>query len=350
MTTAPCVLTKDDPNWKFALGANPTTGGHIVTVTAENGVSGWGYASASPHMGEPMEKLEAALNRFRPIVEGADPAAIHTICAGLDDEASDERYARAGLENALWDLSARLLDVPLHRLFGGAGTRHFPVLRILAIKTPEEMAEQAQKLVDQGYRYLKIKVEGDVDLDIKRVAAIRAQVGPEINLTIDANQSYAPADAIAAINGMAASRIDLVEQPVAQDDFDGLKRVTDAVDVPVEADEAANSLDDIAALVKGEMVDAVSLKVSKFGGLWNTMRAAHICAAHGVKFRLGAHVGSRLGNAAAMHLAAALPGIWYANELGEFARLLDDPFTGMEVTDGAVSLTDGPGCGVVPLY
>jgi L-alanine-DL-glutamate epimerase-like enolase superfamily enzyme len=68
-----------------------------------------------------------------------------------------------------------------------------------------------------------------------------------------------------------------------------------------------------------------------------------------VKYRLGAHVGTRLGNAHAIHLAAALPGVDYACELGEFTRMYNDPFAGLEVADGALSVPDGPGCGVEPV-
>ena len=90
------------------------------------------------------------------------------------------------------------------------------------------------------------------------------------------------------------------------------------------------------------------LKVPKLGGLWNTLIAAQICATGNVQYRLGAHVGSRLLNAHAMQLAAALPDVWYACEFGEFARLLDDPFEGIEVEDGVIHLPDGPGAGVRP--
>ncbi len=67
-----------------------------------------------------------------------------------------------------------------------------------------------------------------------------------------------------------------------------------------------------------------------------------------MKYRLGAHVGTRLGNAHAIHLAAALPGVDYACELGEFSRMYNDPFAGIEVVDGVLAVPDGPGCGVEP--
>ena len=208
------------------------------------------------------------------------------------------------------------------------------------------MAAQAQKLVDAGYRYLKIKVHGHVEEDVARVKAIRRQVGDDVHLTIDANQSYSPKDAIAALNRMADYRIDLVEQPVAADDFEGLALVTRTVPVTVEADEAAGSLREIFDLVSKRAVDAVSLKIPKLGGLRNTLAAACLCEAAGIKYRLGAAVGSRLLAAQALHLACALPGVDYACELAEFDRLLDDPFTGLTVENGTLTLPDGPGSGV----
>ena len=84
----------------------------------------------------------------------------------------------------------------------------------------------------------------------------------------------------------------------------------------------------------------------KLGGLRNTLAAARICEAGRVDYRMGAAVGSRLLSAQAMHLAATLPGIEYACELGEFARLLDDPFEGIEIENGRLKLPEGLGSGV----
>src|SRR5437868_14431210 len=95
--------------------------------------------------------------------------------------------------------------------------------------------------------------------------------------------------------------------------------------------------------------DAVSLKIQKLGGLRNALAAARICEAGKVRYRLGAHVGTRLGNAHAIHLAAALPGVDDACELGEFRRMFNDPFAGIEVVNGELAVPNGPGCGAEPV-
>jgi L-alanine-DL-glutamate epimerase-like enolase superfamily enzyme len=342
----PCTMRKEDPTWRFALAASPVTDGHVLRIAADDGHEGFGYASATPHMGSTKDTLAAELELFRPLVVGKDPRNIEAILVALDKALRGAPQSKAAIDCALHEVTARALGVPLNVLFGGPVRDTLPILRILAIKTPDEMAAAAQKLVDKGYRYLKIKVHGHVAEDVARVKAIRRQVGDDVNLTIDANQSYSTKDAIAALNQMAEYRIDLVEQPVHADDFDGLALVTQTVPVTVEADEAAGSLRQIFELVSRRAVDAVSLKIPKLGGLRNTLAAARLCEAGHIKYRLGAAVGSRLLSAQGLHLACALPGVDYACELGEFDRLLDDPFEGLEVQNGVLKLPTGPGCGV----
>lgn len=345
----PCILRKDDPTWRFALGASPTTNGVVLRLETESGHIGYGYASATAHMGSAMTTLAAELDLFRPHLVGQDANNSEAVMAGLDRVLRGSQQAKAAVDCALYDLQARALGVPLNRLFGGLVRTEVPILRILAIKTPDEMAAQAQKLFDKGYRYFKIKVHGEVDDDVARVKAIRKQVGTEAHLTIDANQSYTVKDAVTAISRMSEFGLDLAEQPVHIDDREGLALVTKMVPVTVEADEAAGSLKDVYELVSRRQVDAVSLKIPKLGGLRNTVAAARICEAGGIKYRFGAAVGSRLLSAHAIHLACALPGVDYACELGEFDRLLDDPFEGIEIENGVLKLPTGPGCGVRPI-
>src|SRR5262245_50942622 len=346
---SPCTMRKEDPTWRFALAASPVTDGQVLRIATDDGHEGFGYASATAHMGSTKETLKAELELFRSIVVGKDPNNIEAILVELDSALRGAPQAKAAIDCALHEVVARSRNVPLCNLLGGQVRDSVPILRILAIKTPAEMAAAGQKLVDKGYRYLKIKVHGHVEEDVARVAAIRKQVGDGVHLTIDANQAYTAKDAIAALNRMAEYRIDLCEQPVDAEDFEGLALVTRSVPVTVEADEGAGSLREVFNLVSKRAVDAVSLKIPKLGGLRNTIAAARLCEAAHIRYRLGAAVGSRLLAAQGLHLACALPGVDYACELAEFDRLLDDPFEGLEVANGTLKLPAGPGSGVRPI-
>jgi L-alanine-DL-glutamate epimerase-like enolase superfamily enzyme len=342
----PCVMPKEDPSWRFALAATSESTGWLVTMRSDAGLVGYGYATTPAHMGETQEGFDGRLNLLARAIADCDPLNIECVHLTMDRALQGNNFAKAGLDNALYALKAEHLGVPLYQLLGGKTRSEIPILRILAIKSPAEMAANAQKLVDEGYRYLKIKVHGDVAEDVERVAAIRGQVGPDIHLTIDANQAYTPKAAIVALRRMENLNIDLAEQPVHVDDLRGLEQVTRNTTIPVEADESADSVDQIYTLVRDRLVDRVSLKVAKLGGIRNTLQAAAICAAGKVPYRLGATVGSRLLAAPSLHLAAALPYVDYACELAEYERLLNDPFEGLPVTNGVLRVPDEPGLGV----
>ena len=343
----PIEMPLHDKDWTFALATVSSARGWCVRIGAE-GAEGYGYAPAVPHMGSTFEGLPIELARFRPHVLGYDAFDIESLLQRLDRSLQGAHQAKAAIDCAAHDLIARATGRPLFQLLGGRMRSSVPVLRILSIKTPEEMATKAAELFNEGYRYFKIKVHGDIEEDVARVRAIRERLGPQAHLTIDANQSYRAKDAIHAIERMAEYGLDLVEQPVPRNDIHGLKMVTRATRVTIEADEGAGTLEEIARLVGEQAIDAVSLKIPKLGGLRNALAAARICESGGVRCRMGAHVGTRLLNAHALHLACALPELEYACELGEFARMDGDPFEGVEVVNGQVSLPAGPGAGVTP--
>jgi L-alanine-DL-glutamate epimerase-like enolase superfamily enzyme len=342
------VLPKQDKEWKFALAANSAAEGWVVSIRADDGAVGYGYASTMAHIGAPHESVKVNLDRMKKHLIGRDPRQINAILADLGRAAVVHNQGLAGIDCALHDLRARQLGVPIFELFGGAAVREFATLRILPIKSPADMAKNARMLANKGVRHFKIKVHGDVKEDVARVAAIREELGPDMRLTIDANQSYNPKSAIQALNKMVAYDIDLVEQPVPAMDIAGLKLVTESVPIPIEADESAFSVDQIMSLVRDRVVDAISLKISKLGGLRNTYAAAKICEAGKIHYRMGAHSGPMLLAAHGLQLAAALPAIWYASELTEFDGLAEDQWEGLKLVNGVLHVSDAPGCGVVP--
>ena len=209
------------------------------------------------------------------------------------------------------------------------------------------MAANALKLVEQGYRYIKVKLSGNPTKDLDRISEIRKAVGDDIHLTVDANQSYSPKLAIDTLKRMQKYRVDLCEQPVRADDWEGLAAVTRAVDCVVEAHESALSLENIFGLVKNRAVDCINLKISQIGGYKVARTAAAICKLGNVSVRVGA-TGSRMLAAACMHFVAATENIEYACELGEFARLLNDPVDGLEVEGGVLKVPSSNGIGVKP--
>lgn len=344
------TLRKKDPNWRFALGARPLSEGVVVALESEDGIRGYGWVGEIQHLGHDLESVRTATDELVASVTEVRPDSLLPLFASLEKAAGVRRPALSGVESAILDLLARTNGVPVHTLFGGSFRSEIPVLRILGIKTPDEMATNALSLTRDGYRHIKIKIDNDPSgVDADRVRAIRSAVGPDIQLTLDANQSYDARGAIALYEAVADQRIDIFEQPVPARDWDGLRQVSGALDCIVEADEAADSLPNVLGLAGTGACTGISLKLLKLGGIQAVLHAARVCQDAGIQCRLGAHVGSQLLAAAAFQAAVVVENISYACELAEFARLDDDPFTGLSVDGGVIRLGSDPGLGVSPL-
>jgi L-alanine-DL-glutamate epimerase-like enolase superfamily enzyme len=344
--TKPCVQRQSDAGWTFARAAVPDIRGWTIILTDDAGRVGLGYGHALPTVTANSEGTKAALDFLLPRLIGRDGAEIAAIMEEVDLALALAPAAKAGIDMALHDLLARKLNVPLNVLFGGAIRRTIPQGRIVPLKAPAEMAEHARKLAAEGYPMIKVKFSGDSELDIARIAAVREAVGPKTILTIDTNQTYSAKGFIRAFARIERHDITLVEQPVTADDWQGLALCTRTLPVAVEADESAGSLADVAKLVNGRMVDVINLKVTKLGGIRNTLKAVALCEAGGVGCRLGAAFGPALLQAVSAHIAAAFRRLEYPCELAEHLHLLDDPFTPLPVENGVVTVPTEPGSGV----
>jgi len=331
-------LPKSDPTWRFALAANPSSPGFLLQLYGENGVAGSGSVGEIQHLGYRLGDMKDALEKVLPqVVSSMEGSAID----GLTGP------SRALVQMALLDLVARSNQVAAHELLGDLKRESVRVTRILSLKSPEEMAKIAVSLVNQGYRDLKVKLDNqDADLDFERVAAIRGSVGPDVNLTVDANQSYSADGALSISNRIAQFKIEVFEQPVPKDDMEGMKFLRERNPIPIEADEAANSVARVEELIREKAVHGVSIKVPKLGGIDKAALVARMCADAGVQVRIGAHVGSRLLSAAALQLAVVIADLVEPAELAEFERLEGDPVTGLVIEGGRASLPGGFGFGV----
>jgi L-alanine-DL-glutamate epimerase-like enolase superfamily enzyme len=345
-TLHPCAQALSDPSWKFARATVPGLDGWIVRLEDANGIVGLGYGHAIPAITDVGTGLEAALEFLLPVLVGQAPASVAQIMLEVDARLNFANSAKAAIDMALHDLLARQLGVPLHVLLGGALHTSVQQARIVPIKSPSAMAAHAATLAGQGYRQLKLKLSGEVALDVARVAEVRAAAGPGVIMTLDPNQSYGAKQMMAAFKGMERHDIALIEQPVPAADWAGLKLLTSSLPVAIEADESALTVHDVLRLVSERVVDVVNLKVAKLGGLRKFAAAVAICETGNVACRVGATFGPALLQATALHAAACIRQLPYGCELAEHLHLCGDPFTPLLVVDGALALPDGPGCGV----
>lgn len=333
-------LPKTDPTWRFALAASPASPGFLLRLHGENGEIGSASVGEIQHLGYRLNDMKESLDKVLPNI-------ISRTKSMVTDIETLRGPSRALVQMALLDLVSRSKGVAAHELLGDLSRTSVRVTRILSLKSPDKMAEVASAHVAEGYRDLKIKLDNtDSDLDYERVSAIRNAVGSEVHLTVDANQSYAAEQALELTLRIATFNIGLFEQPVPQDDMEGMRFLRERSPIPIEADEAANSVERVEELISNRAVHGVSVKVPKLGGIDKALQVVNMCADAGVQVRIGAHVGSRLLSAAALQLAVVIPDLVEPAELAEFERLLGDPVTGIFIKDGSINLPGGSGFGV----
>jgi L-alanine-DL-glutamate epimerase-like enolase superfamily enzyme len=217
---------------------------------------------------------------------------------------------------------------------------------MLALGSPQEMAETAGKFIEQGYRHLKVKLGTDPAGDLERFKAVRSAVGPDNTLTVDFNGAYNAPTAIKLIASLAEHGLAMVEQPVPGTDHEGMAAVTRVVNTVVLADQGVQSAVEVFQVAQEHLARAVSIKLLKFGGLRESVAAVRVCEAGGLICHVGGTASSRLVDAAQAHFIAATTSVVTPSEIGEFDALDGDWVDGLEVVEGNVRVPTGPGLGV----
>jgi L-alanine-DL-glutamate epimerase-like enolase superfamily enzyme len=323
--------------------------GLLVEAVAEDGLSGFGYADLFPRTGETTgSALYAVEKLIEPAVKGRNIAEIAKIKGEINHLLIGNSRVKSVVDSALYDLLARHLKTPLYLMFGGAVKTEVRIIRFIGLAVPEVMAEDARQLVERGFTALKLKISGDLKLDTARVAAVRKAVGDDVFIKVDANEAYDTKSALRMAGKLADFNVAVLEQPVPRAQIDALREIKRKSPVQIEADQSANSVAEAYRLIKQGAVDSINTSIQKAGGFSEARRIAELCALGSVACHLGNTAGSMVGDAADLHLAAACGAISPLCELGEFETVDGDPFQGLSVRDGAVSLSEEPGLGVVP--
>lgn len=340
--------------FKHSLATHGGSENLVVGVTTTEGVVGYGEGIPRVFVtGETMaESLEALTDRLAPRVLGTSlPSpprllpALETLLPAVDREASPA--ACCALEIALLDAAARLENLPLGSLLGPRRRPAVIYSAVLPLASADRMSRYLAMVKEKALRFVKVKVGGDDDPAM--LAAIRRELGEEVDLRVDANGAWTAAEAVARLREMIPYRLSAVEQPVPGKDVDGMAAVSAAVPLPVIADESLVTEADARELIAAGACRIFNLRLSKHGGFLPTLRLSRLAQAAGLGCQLGCHVGeSSLLAAAGRHFALAGPDLAYAE--GSFAPYL----LAQDVTDhpvvfdrgGAGPPLPGPGLGV----
>lgn len=327
--------------------ANTSCNSVLIEMITDDGIKGYGEAASFPPVtGDTPESILVVLETLKPKLIDRNPLELRTIIDEIDHTLAHNSAAKAGIDIALHDLVAKYYHVPLKLLLGGQ-CRDKVVTSLTAwMGTVEETIERVEFLLQRGAKVIKLKVGQDVQLDIERVKAIREVFGYDFQLRTDANQGYTPKQALEFLEKTAACHIELMEQPTMYWDIAGLKYVTQHTHVPIMADETVHTSTDAIRLIKEEACNLINIKLMKSSGILRAHEIATVAQAAGIGCMLGAMVETKIGMAAATHLAYSHPNILYADLDGHF-DLADAPtFGGVETIDGCNYVPNMPGIGI----
>ncbi len=333
--------------WKTARYTKGDIEATIVGITDQDGTVGYGYMPSMSIVGESPLSSEAIIQTLlTPVIKNRSFVGLQPILRDIEQVLGSNHQTKFAIEEALWDLVAKKLKTPLVNLIGGACRREVPVMRMLGLKAPQETAAEAKALVDRGYGHVKLKIGLDEKRDIETVRRVRDLVGEQVFLSVDANQAYAPMEAVRVLRQLEDVRLGIVEQPVRRDDIRGMAFVRQRVTTPIMADEGIETATDALRHIEADAMDAVSIKVWKMGGLYRSRDIASVCSAANIKIHVGSTAGSQLLEAMQLHFCASLPDLFGGAEIGEFESLTNDPASGLAVERGVLQLPNSPGLGV----
>lgn len=340
----------------------------LVEIVTDEGLSGWGEAGAGRHQ-EPARSVVDSF--YRPALLGEDPLEVERlweklfailVTSGLTRGSTIQ--ALSGVDIALWDLRGKVLGLPLYKLLGGAfrpravayatglyytdHTDHLAALRA-----------EASGYVAQGFRAVKMKIGGaSPHEDLRRAETVRAAIGDDVHLMIDANQAYNAFTARVVGREMASLAVGWFEEPLPADDIDGYLELKTALPMALAGGEALYTRFAMREFLARRAFDIVQPDACNTGGITEFRRIAALASAWGVQ--VNPHVwGTPIALATSLHLIATLPPTppcrvptpFYQEPVLEFDQtpnplrtdLAVEPF---RLRDGYLDVPQAPGLGI----
>jgi D-galactarolactone cycloisomerase len=330
----------------------------LVRIRTEGGLAGWGEAAGPGEVMVPLiaegvravlgESLATARARLREFVAGQyhrSPSGLHVAAA-------------SAVDIAIHDALGRLLGVPVSELLGGRSRTAVAAYASTGFATESndlgKLREEIEEAADLGYDAVKLKAGFGLRSDVERVRVVRETFGTQRTIMIDMNGNYTADVAIQVLRAVEALDLHWVEEPVPQEDVDGLRSVR-SVGIPVAGGEACYARVGFRELISQRLLDVVQPDVSSCGGFGEARGIVEMASTWNV--RVSPHIwGTGIGLAASLQLAAVVPKfpdvrvesvpLWVEadqsdNDLRE--QILERPLVPEK---GKFVIPDGPGLGV----
>ena len=298
----------------FAEGEYGVSGGRtatsfdstVVVVETDVGVEGCGEMSSLGATYDPAFAggARAGLAELAPALLGMDPLQAEGVNRRLDATLRGHPYAKSALDMACWDAAGKSVGRPLSELLGGRYGDAVTLYCAIPPATPESMARSAVARVAQGYRRVQVKVGEDPLVDLERVAAVRAAVGPDVVLIADANGGWPVRDARRFLLGLRDEGV-MLEQPCST--LEEIAALRPHCRHPLVLDE---SIDSVGALLRAHtagLADGITIKLARVGGITRARLIRDLAVALRIPVTVEDTGGSDIDTAAMVQVSLSTP-------------------------------------------
>jgi len=292
--------------------------------------------------------ITPALTEIAPVIIGSDPVGPEALMTKVNKYLQGHPYVKSPLDIALWDITAKVANLPLYKLLGGQKQKDMPLYHSITCIAPDEMVKIAKEKQKEGITQFQVKlgVDNDWRIDTERLIKIREVIDDGFLVYGDWNCGATPLDAIRTSRAVAHLDI-MLEQPCVT--LSECASVKQATGLPMKLDEGVY---DTKTLLEGHekgIMDVAALKLSKFGGVSAVRYARELCNYFGTKMCIEDTWGSDITTSALLHLGSSCEPSRLLNVCdlsGYVSPRLDK--NGPTRKKGKISAPDGIGLGVEP--
>lgn len=317
----------------------------LVEVVAD-GVSGWGEVTTGETPSYNPETTDTAWHVISdfiaPLLTGKSIASAADVAALLAGIRGHE-MAKAGVENALWDIEAQQKRLPLAKLVGGSWDEIRCGVSLGIRENPEALVNKVAEEVGNGYQRIKLKIKPGKDLEY--VAAVRKEF-PETQLSVDANSAYTLEDT-EHLQKLDAFHLLMIEQPLRWDDIHSHAKLQKQIETAICLDECINSVNDAQAAIESGACRIINIKLGRVGGHSSARKVHDMCWQNNIPVWCGGMLEAGVGRAHNIAMST-LPNFTLPGDVSASARYWDEDIIDPEVEvtpQGTIRVPTTPGLG-----
>jgi len=333
---------------KFASGEVETAEHVLIRIHTDDGLVGTADAPPRPYTyGETQDSIVSIVEKvFAPQLVGLEVLDRGKVRAVLDRTIHNQ-VAKGTVDIALWDLIGKSLGTPVHRLLGGY-TDRLRVSHMLGFRPAQELLEEALRFGEEyGITTFKLKVgRRPLALDIEACHVLRAGLGDDVELYLDANRGWTANEALEVLRRTEGLGITRLEEPCDAKEAMSRQRLVSKSPIPIVGDESVPTAGDASRELLSGGCNSICIKTAR-SGFTEAQEILGLCTGLGVDVTMGNQIDTQIGSLATVTFGAAHEATSRrAGELSNFLDMADDLLADpIRIVDGTIGVRDLPGVG-----